>query len=724
MKYAYTDLVVFRTPRYPEQYIHRALDDKDFFKSVVSSEEFKRAIYFASPTLSAEHEKYLAGTLPPKQVARLEGSLLKYLARMSTRCTPFATLASCATASVGDHDDMAIAHEIDCNLRPDMLYLCSLSQSLLCNNEIRRRARYKVNSTLYHIGNKLRYIAYRYTPDGRTYSIEQVANSRLLNFTLKQCHSYIGFEELAARITGDYDIPHDDAAKYIDTLIDNQLIISELDPTITGEDYFTHLRQLVGLHGSDDDIAAIGSMAAALQQANSGNNLQQLALCYNEMAAALGKYGIKSNKKFLIQVDSFRRQQQYTISDTLMAQLGEYMAFLDKITPRTENSSIADFRRRFTERYDSQEVGLLEALDPDSGIGYVIKDDRVPNPLIAGLRLPQRHRSAIQITLTPLTAILLKKLADYNPATSDTIVLTNKDVKGLDASIGDLPLSMAAFFRVIGKNDDGSYRLADLHFTGMSAANMLGRFAYADSSIKTIVDTIARQEQAAKPNAIIAEIAHISESRTGNILARPHLRDYEITYLTNSTLDNEHVIPVSDLTVSVQGTRVVLRSRRLQKEVIPRLTTAHNYRYNTTPVYRFLCDLQTQAVRPSLYFSWGGLENALDYLPRVVYKNCILSPAKWVLPKEDFMTRPIPDIEKVRQWRNSKKLPREVNIVMGDNKLYIDMESETSIALMLREVAKLNRFTLEEYIPCTGITTDCQGNNYNNEFIVPYVKIP
>ena len=166
MKYAYTDLVVFRTPRYPEQYIHRALDDKDFFKSVVSSEEFKRAIYFASPTLSAEHEKYLAGTLPPKQVARLEGSLLKYLARMSTRCTPFATLASCATASVGDHDDMAIAHEIDCNLRPDMLYLCSLSQSLQCNNEIRLRARYKVNSTLYRIGNKLRYIAYRYTPDG------------------------------------------------------------------------------------------------------------------------------------------------------------------------------------------------------------------------------------------------------------------------------------------------------------------------------------------------------------------------------------------------------------------------------------------------------------------------------------------------------------------------------------------------------------------------------
>lgn len=80
----------------------------------------------------------------------------------------------------------------------------------------------------------------------------------------------------------------------------------------------------------------------------------------------------------------------------------------------------------------------------------------------------------------------------------------------------------------------------------------------------------------------------------GNILFRPHIRDYEITYLIGSTLDDEHVIPASDLMVSVKGRKVVLRSRRLQKEIIPRLTSAYNYKGNTTPLYRFLCDLQSQ----------------------------------------------------------------------------------------------------------------------------------
>lgn len=314
---------------------------------------------------------------------------------------------------------------------------------------------------------------------------------------------------------------------------------------------------------------------------------------------------------------------------------------------------------------------------------------------------------------------------DFNAETDNAIELTDDDVRGLGADFGDLPLSMAAFFRVVGKNVDGTYRLADVHFSGASAANMLSRFAY-EETIRPIVQTIAQREEAAVNGVIVAEIAHISESRTGNILFRPHIRDYEITYLTGSTLDDEHVIPASDLLVSVKGRKVVLRSRRLQKEIIPRLTSAHNYKGKTTPLYRFLCDLQNQSGRASLYFSWGGLEAVYDYLPRVIYKQNILSPARWTLVKEKFMGKRTAsvDMDKVRSWRAAKRLPREVNLVVGDNKLYIDLENVTSVSLLAAEVSKLGKFVLEEYFPCEDYVVDEQGNCYANEFVMPYVKIP
>ena len=178
--------------------------------------------------------------------------------------------------------------------------------------------------------------------------------------------------------------------------------------------------------------------------------------------------------------------------------------------------------------------------------------------------------------------------------------------------------------------------------------------------------------------------------------------------------------------VSVKGRKVMLRSRRLQKEIIPRLTSAHNYKGNTTPLYRFLCDLQSQSGRASLYFSWGGLEAVYDYLPRVVYKQNIMSPARWTLAKEKFLSKEAAsvDMDKVRSWRTAKRLPREVNLVVGDNKLYLDLECATSVGLLVGEVPKLGKFVLEEYLPCMGYVVDERGNSYANEFIMPYVKVP
>jgi hypothetical protein len=55
------------------------------------------------------------------------------------------------------------------------------------------------------------------------------------------------------------------------------------------------------------------------------------------------------------------------------------------------------------------------------------------------------------------------------------------------------------------------------------------------------------KEKKYHPDKILAEIVHIPESRTGNILRRPILRDYEIAYLSNSGVSRDYTLDINDL---------------------------------------------------------------------------------------------------------------------------------------------------------------------------------
>ena len=104
-------------------------------------------------------------------------------------------------------------------------------------------------------------------------------------------------------------------------------------------------------------------------------------------------------------------------------------------------------------------------------------------------------------------------------------------------------------------------------------------------------------------------------------------------------LPSENQIPVSDLMISIRGGEIILRSKIHNKRVIPRLTTAHNFGKQGLPVYKFLCDLQSQGMARPNNWDWGQL-GLLKRLPRVIYKNLIISKAQWRIEEEDLKDLP------------------------------------------------------------------------------------
>ena len=716
--------LVMRFSRYPLDTLLACLADERELLRVFSSDDFRNTILFASPALYDELKMLLDGEMmSKKRQIKVRLSLLKYLARMSSRCTPFASMASCGCLTWGDHMEVVTDEFRVERFRLDMLYSCVIAQKLSHSPHVRQHLAYCANSTIYRLGNHIRYITQVTHGMGRSFQVRELKLTQPLRWVLKQAKRPISYGKLLSLFCSRFELNHEEAEPFTLNMIDLQLLVSDIDPMVTGGDMLEHLQNRVG-EDNEKWFRCLSTLRQCLASFSSSCPVDDNEANHHYIRHLLDQEGVNSNPKYLVQLDLFSKHDVSRVDGLIVRQLRRGLDFLSKVTPDWRNANLEQFKQRFVMRYQDQEVPLLEALDPDVGVGYVLTQGRIANPLIAGLNLPYRKQQLQTTALTPLQQIMMNKLSRHDWSTSNCIILTDDDVKHLQPKYGDLPTTMAAMFEILGRTDGGEFLLGDLRFIGSSAANLLGRFAYGDEQINNLVHQIVEAEQESYSDKILAEIAHVPQSRTGNILSRPHLRDFELIYLSNSNLDAKRQILANDLMVSVKADRVVLRSASLNKEILPRLTTAHNYNgTDPTPVYRFLCDLQHQSGRTSLMFMWGGLLST-SHLPRVMYDNIILSRERWTMSRKQLpLIKGKVTLHSLHQWAKECHLPRLVSLVAGDNKLLVDTQCVSSVEAMLSELNGDDAFVLEEFIPSRGVVHDSRGHDCQNECIVPLIRV-
>src|SRR5664280_191697 len=376
-----------------------------------------------------------------------------------------------------------------------------------------------------------------------------------------------------------------------------------------------------------------------------------------------------------------------TVSRHLLKDIQQALIFLNKVTPPATQPHLTQFKENFTKRYEEREMPLLFVLDNELGIGYADKTSGDISPLVDDLAVPNRN-SPPQASQSPIQTVLMQM---YQPSMQKVIELTDNVVKDIEAKWDDLPPTISVVCEILQDNDRGR-SIFIKYVSGHSAASLLGRFCHLDEQILNHTLAIIQKEALLNPDVIYAEIVHLPESRIGNILLRPVLRPYEIPYLAKTGIEDpvhNGVISTDDLVVSVKKNRIVLRSKRLNKEIVPRMSSAHNYSgQNPMPVYHFLCDMQHQDKRSGLGILWSDAAQQLDYLPRIVYKSCILSRARWTVRKKEI--KEFADIKddselliEIKQWRERRNIPNRVVLVDGDNELFIGMNDPLSIRAWL-----------------------------------------
>uniref|UniRef100_UPI0025C72E02 lantibiotic dehydratase family protein n=1 Tax=Chryseobacterium sp. TaxID=1871047 RepID=UPI0025C72E02 len=397
------------------------------------------------------------------------------------------------------------------------------------------------------------------------------------------------------------------------------------------------------------------------------------------------------------------------------------ISFLNKITPFQKESHFEKFKNAFYERFEAEEVSLAYALDTEIGIGY--RQDlssKGLHPYLEDLNLPHSKKDEpLKIHLDAVQQVLNEKLQNTLTNNQDKIELSDDDFKDIEECWNDLPDTFSCMAEIISENENEKLFLDG--GGGSSAANLLGRFCSEKSDIHSLTKRITEKESELNAHYILAEIIHLPETRTGNVIRRPTLRSYEIPFLAQSVLPEENQILIEDLYISLKNNKIILRSKKLNKEIRPYLTNAHNYLSNSLPVYHFLCDIHSQNVRTGVYFSWGDLKHLYHFLPRVEYQNIIISKARWkitekeinylLLYKEDGNML----LNEIKEWRTKRKIPQWIQWVELDNRLTINLENYDLLLMFIHSIKHRKVIIIEEFLYN-------EHEDFRYEFIFPMYK--
>ena len=702
---------LFRTPHFP----FSALPD---FERRQQEPVFKEMLQVATSDLSEGIDKGEDKALY---------SAYRYYQRACTRPTPFGLFAGCSVGAIGgDYTKIELSEQqaYRRNTRLDMNYICALTQQIGRDRNIREQLHYYPNNSMYAVGSYLRYVEYHYRKMRRMHQIKQIENSEYIQKVLNLAKGGTLFSDLANALVDD-EISMEEAVDFVHELIDIQALVSELEPAVTNlRPLISLISMIKGLPNVDSQIVDTLSEIDTLLSETDRCPVGETCDIYPTIIRHIEKTKIEAEIKYLFQADMFKPTKQAFVSRKILKEIQQVLVFLNKVTPPAAQTNLSRFRENFLKRYEDREMPLLFVLDNESGIGYADNTMGDVCPLVDDLAPPRGNPSS-NVPNSPIQIMLLQK---YQQSRQKVIELTDDDVKGVEAKWDDLPPTFSVVCEILQDNEQGCACFIK-SAGGMSATVLLGRFCHLDEHILNHTLAIAEKEALMNPDAIFAEIVHLPESRIGNILLRPVLRPYEIPYLAKAGVSGEFVISPDDLYVSLQNNRIRLRSKRLNREIIPRMSTAHNYSgQNPMPVYHFLCDMQHQNGRTGLWFSWGEAAQKLTYLPRVVYKNCILSQARWTVREKETKTfvgtkNDSELLQKIRAWKDGRNIPDRVVLADGDNELFVDMNNPLSIRAWLSAVKKRQAFQLEEFLfnPETAVVRNPEGV-FTNEFVFAFYQ--
>ena len=119
-------------------------------------------------------------------------------------------------------------------------------------------------------------------------------------------------------------------------------------------------------------------------------------------------------------------------------------------------------------------------------------------------------------------------------------------------------------------------------------------------------------------------------------------------------------------------------------------------------------------------FPWELIYAEFDYIPRIVFGEVVISPARWKILASDLEKQ-----ETLKELIQRKGLPQEFYIVNGDNKIHIAKDNVLDMVLLdselKRGLKKNNYIELQEQVG-QGVVLEKGHLNRVADIVIPFIN--
>ena len=516
--------------------------------------------------------------------------------------------------------------------------------------------------------------------------------------------------------------------KFLLDLIDNGILVSELDVSPLDKDPLsTILKVLKDKVGNEDEdsLEEINYIESIINSINN-YNYSQFGMGIDLFNEITKKMSDKLEWNNYLQVDTLDLWK-LKLPKKIKYEIEEFATYLQYISDQKRVSYIDVYKEKFIEKYGlEQEIPIVELFDTGIGLGAPFNYTRPSNDFFEHFENNLKITDEEESIYLRLFVEAIKNNGDIDISECNELIKDNINYEHIVPSL-ELYFKLQSYDKeiklqlnnIVGCNDIGS---------------SFGRFANRFPKIDEVYEKLVKIDNSKyEKNSKIVELGIIPDKKSDtNVLRTVNYRDLELNFYCRNESLNDEILLLKNILIGVNHKGFYAIDRKTNKKLIFKKTNMYNIDLLPNEL-KFLLEISYNNYINWTSFPWLIAYSKMTYIPKIKYKNIVLSPRQWKIKLDNIdgiSTNDYKNVEEsISKYFIKSKIPKRFLMVFADHEILYDLNRSIDKEVFAITLKKLHRkygnnavIQLFEDEKNEKVLYDQEGNVFSLEVVVPLIN--